>query len=785
MKKLKNVGFIIGTVLLLAACLCAVIILLVPNSSAKYAASSTATGTVSITYSNEIKCTGGTADCDSLAVCEICGNEYGSYHHSGTETWEYDEEYHWQIWSCCRTEISEKAAHSYTEGLCACGRQSHYHIYELVEETAAGCTTTGTAAHYVCTNGCDLLFDAETKAEITAASLVIEAKGHSYGSAVTAPTCTAAGYTTYKCSGCGDTYTGNEVEALGHDYSSSVTAPTCTAAGYTTYTCTRCKDSYTGNNIAALGHNYSSTVTAPTCTEKGYTTHTCTQCNDNYVDTYVDANGHTATNGGTEAVHTKCSVCKAVISSDHSYSSKVTTAATCGATGIKTYSCTCGYSYTESIAATGNHSYPSTYQKDSSGHWKECSVCGNTTASTSHGYSDACDTTCDTCGYTRTAPHNYNNGYITTEAGCTTTGVKTYTCKSCSTLKTETVDATGHAPIYNNASGQVFCANSCGASTATPVTFMNRDTLLGGTLTGAGNISNMGNYVRFWNIGASSVAGSAIVNYVIGSESGRYVVLKYRVVGNNDLGANDILITYYNTATNASHTFAAASATMVKGQWSYAIFDMKTTTLPKSTIGFAFDNNNYAADGDMIDIECVAMFNDPSVANTWGGYLNAPDAAIDQVSDITNNFGYGLANNGVWTDEATFNGTSKTLGSIGMSAIDNGYTVNLDSELKSFSLRGHINYIDTANNLCLKVNKIGYSIDSLDTGSIVWCQNQPEDQGDLLTAFGVSANAIRFNINASFDTPIIESGQDCLIRIMYELDNGMIVTMVKYNIKIS
>ena len=44
----------------------------------------------------------------------------------------------------------------------------------------------------------------------------------------------------------------------------------------------------------------------------------------------------------TEATHT------------HSYSSKVTTAATCTAKGVKTYTCSCGNSYTEDIKATGH-----------------------------------------------------------------------------------------------------------------------------------------------------------------------------------------------------------------------------------------------------------------------------------------------------------------------------------------------------------------------------------------------------------------------------------------------
>ena len=38
---------------------------------------------------------------------------------------------------------------------------------------------------------------------------------HKYNAVVTAPTCTAAGYTTHTCT-CGDTYTDNETEALGH-----------------------------------------------------------------------------------------------------------------------------------------------------------------------------------------------------------------------------------------------------------------------------------------------------------------------------------------------------------------------------------------------------------------------------------------------------------------------------------------------------------------------------------------------------------------------------------------
>ena len=163
---------------------------------------------------------------------------------------------------------------------------------------------------------------------------------HSYKNTVTAPTCTAKGYTTHTCS-CGNSYKDTYVDALGHNYVSgvctrcnakdpnyqaphthsytaAVTAPTCTAAGYTTHICS-CGDSYKDNYVDALGHNYVSgvctrcnakdpnyqaphahsytaAVTAPTCTAAGYTTHTCS-CGDSYKDNYVNALGHNYVNG--------------------------------------------------------------------------------------------------------------------------------------------------------------------------------------------------------------------------------------------------------------------------------------------------------------------------------------------------------------------------------------------------------------------------------------------------------------------------------------------------------
>ena len=155
---------------------------------------------------------------------------------------------------------------------------------------------------------------------------------HSYKAVVTAPTCTAKGYTTHTCA-CGDSYVDTYVDALGHawDNGKVTKEPTETETGVKTFTCTRCGETKT-EVIPALSHehSYKAVVTVPTCTEKGYTTHTCA-CGDSYVDTYTDALGHAWDSG------------------------KVTKPATETEDGVKTFTCTrCGETKTEVIPATGS-----------------------------------------------------------------------------------------------------------------------------------------------------------------------------------------------------------------------------------------------------------------------------------------------------------------------------------------------------------------------------------------------------------------------------------------------
>jgi hypothetical protein len=202
---------------------------------------------------------------------------------------------------------------------------------------------------------------------------------HIYNAVVTAPTCTAQGYTTYTCE-CGDTYVNNYTDKLDHDYTSVVTTePTHLTEGVKTFTC-KCGDTYTKPVAKLEGHTYEKVATAPTCTEKGYTTYVC-ECGDNYVSDYVGAKAH-------------------------NYTSTVTKSATHLTEGLKTYTCSsCGNEYTEKIAKTPQHTYttskitkPTCTDKGYTSHYCECgdSYNDNYTSAIGHKYNG--QITCINCG---------------------------------------------------------------------------------------------------------------------------------------------------------------------------------------------------------------------------------------------------------------------------------------------------------------------------------------------------------------------------------------------------
>lgn len=99
--------------------------------------------------------------------------------------------------------------------------------------------------------------------------------------------------------------------------------------------------------------------------------------------------------GSSEPVHT------------HSYSSSVTKSPTCTGTGVRTYKCTCGDSYTETIAATG-HSMSGWYSISGYQHKRDCNNgcgyketegCNKGGSKIAYGDDDWHHQSCSTCSF--------------------------------------------------------------------------------------------------------------------------------------------------------------------------------------------------------------------------------------------------------------------------------------------------------------------------------------------------------------------------------------------------
>lgn len=70
------------------------------------------------------------------------------------------------------------------------------------------------------------------------------------------------------------------------------------------------------------------------------------------------------------------------------------------------------------------------------------------TVACSHSYSNSCDTSCNSCGATRSISHSWNSGSYSQKPTCTAGGTKVYTCKVCGTTKSESVSKSSHT--YDN-----------------------------------------------------------------------------------------------------------------------------------------------------------------------------------------------------------------------------------------------------------------------------------------------------------------------------------------------
>ena len=230
------------------------------------------------------------------------------------------------------------------------------------------------------------------------------------------PTCTTNGEKESCCTYTNCPYKKTEpLKATGHKNKETRNAkkPTCKEEGYTgdVY----CKDCGTqlssGKVTKKFEHDWNSgTVTKEaTCTEEGIMLHTCESCGD------------------TETIN--------IPRTAHNYIKEQQQDATCTENGYSISVCqTCNDKKKEEIPATGHVKRILNEKKPTC---KE------------EGYTG--DVYCQDCGILieegKVIPkveHIWNMGEITTQATCTTGGIKTYTCTSCGTTKTEAIGATSH-----------------------------------------------------------------------------------------------------------------------------------------------------------------------------------------------------------------------------------------------------------------------------------------------------------------------------------------------------
>ena len=102
----------------------------------------------------------------------------------------------------------------------------------------------------------EVVYCKECNYELKRTHKIVPPLGHNWddGQVTRASTETEVGIMTFTCTRCGETKTETiPVLPHTHSYKAVVTAPTCTAKGYTTHTCA-CGDSYVDTYVDALGH---------------------------------------------------------------------------------------------------------------------------------------------------------------------------------------------------------------------------------------------------------------------------------------------------------------------------------------------------------------------------------------------------------------------------------------------------------------------------------------------------------------------------------------------------
>ena len=227
--------------------------------------------------------------------------------------------------------------------------------------------------------------------------------------------CSATGYTgDTVCSGCNAVFEyGVEIPKTEHTWNEGVitTDSTCVSSGVKTFTC-NCGETKT-EDVAVNTDNHCNTeirnVKEESCAEEGYTGDTyCADCNTLLIQGIV------------------------INKTEHTWNEGIiTTESTCSANGVKTYSCDCGEMRTEEVPVD-----PSNHCNTEIRNTVEASC-------SQEGYTG--DTYCKDCNILliqgnsiSKLEHTWNEGIITSESTCISSGVRTYSCV-CGETRTEEI----------------------------------------------------------------------------------------------------------------------------------------------------------------------------------------------------------------------------------------------------------------------------------------------------------------------------------------------------------
>ena len=361
--------------------------------------------------------TGGEATCKNLAVCSVCHNSYGSLNpdnHKGeketrnkvTPTCGKDG-YTGDVYCLdCNKKVSsgktDPATGNHTGGTATCKDKAicdvchqpygGYGAHSLTQHdrNEPDHYNTGNIQYWTC-DVCNKYFsDYEGKNEIKEKDTVLEIVPHSYPE-----TWVKSNTQHWKECGCG-----NKIEVADHSYDNACDT-TCNVCGYK----------------RSITHSYQQTWS----TDGTQHWHECSVCHDK-----KDIGTHS---GGTATCKAKaiCEICKQSYGDlgGHSLTPHARNEADHFKAGnIQYWTCdVCNKYFSDAEGKTEiteqdtvipkiEHSYSLNWSKNDTKHWKECS-CGDKISEEEHSYDNACDTTCNVCGYVRSITHSYQQTWST------------------------------------------------------------------------------------------------------------------------------------------------------------------------------------------------------------------------------------------------------------------------------------------------------------------------------------------------------------------------------------